>query len=124
MSEISAQLRQFSRKSGETLTAVSPEACFDYALRLFQARLREAGVEVIRRWPEEPCWVRAGLVRLEQVLVHLIGNALQAIAATAGPRLQLSIAVQPDRLVTSAPFHAPVLPDAHLCQTIDPFFTT
>ena len=124
MSEISAQLRQFSRKSGETLTAVSPEACFDYALRLFQARLREAGVEVIRRWPEEPCWVRADLVRLEQVLVNLIGNALQAMAATAGPRLELSIAVQAERVVMSVADNGPGIPDEHLGQIFEPFFTT
>jgi len=124
MSEISAQLRQFSRKSGETLTAVSPEACFDYALRLFQVRLREAGVEVIRRWPEEPCWVRADLVRLEQVLVNLIGNALQAMAATAGPRLELSIAVQAERVVMSVADNGPGIPDEHLGQIFEPFFTT
>ncbi len=59
MSEISAQLRQFSRKSGDTLSAVSVPSCFDYALRLFQARLNELGVTVERHWQAEDIWVRA-----------------------------------------------------------------
>jgi two-component system, NtrC family, C4-dicarboxylate transport sensor histidine kinase DctB len=124
MSEISAQLRQFSRKSGETLTAVSPSACFDYALRLFQARLREAGIEVIRRWPEEEAWVRADLVRLEQVLVNLIGNALQAMADTPAPRLELSVEVEEERVVLGVADNGPGIPETHLGRIFEPFFTT
>ncbi|WP_444985295.1 sensor histidine kinase [Halomonas mongoliensis] len=124
MSEISAQLRQFSRKSGETLTAVSPEACFDYALRLFQARLRETGVEVVRRWPEQAVWVRADLVRLEQVLVNLIGNALQAMTGTAAPRLELAIDTQGEQVVMSVADSGPGIPVEHLGHIFEPFFTT
>ena len=124
MSEISAQLRQFSRKSGETLAAVSPEACFDYALRLFQARLRDMGVEVTRDWAEPTPWVRADLVRLEQVLVNLIGNALQAMADTSEPRLELAVAAHRDQVVMSVADNGPGIPDAHLSQVFEPFFTT
>ncbi len=45
MAEISAQLRQFSRKSSSSLTAVSVQACFRYALRLYQNRLHDVEVE-------------------------------------------------------------------------------
>ncbi|WP_290906953.1 ATP-binding protein [Halomonas sp.] len=124
MSEISAQLRQFSRKSGETLTAVSPGACFDYALRLFQARLRESDVEVIRRWPEQEAWARADLVRLEQVLVNLIGNALQAMADAPAPRLELSVEVEGDRVVLGVADSGPGIAKEHLKRIFEPFYTT
>ena len=124
MSEISAQLRQFSRKSGETLAAVSPIACFDYALRLFQTRLRESGVEVIRHWPDAEPWVRADLVRLEQVLVNLIGNALQAMADAPEARLEVTIAVDGDAVVLGVADSGPGIPDAHLRRIFEPFYTT
>ncbi|MDT8893020.1 ATP-binding protein [Halomonas sp. I1] len=124
MSEISAQLRQFSRKSGDTLTAVSVPSCFDYALRLFQARLNELGVTVERRWQTEDIWVRADPVRLEQVLVNLIGNALQAMADTTMPHLALTIESTPDLVYISVADSGPGIAKSQLARVFEPFFTT
>lgn len=124
MAEISAQLRQFSRKSGDRPTSVSVPACFDYALRLFQSRLRDAGVAVVRDWPEEEVWVRGDLVRLEQVLVNLIGNALQAMAQTQAPRLQLSIETDDSEVRVGVTDNGPGIAEAHLGRIFEPFFTT
>jgi two-component system, NtrC family, C4-dicarboxylate transport sensor histidine kinase DctB len=124
MAEISAQLRQFSRKSGGTLTAVSVPACFDYALRLYQGRLRSGDVEVVRQWDDDEIWVYADLVRLEQVLVNLIGNALQAMADTADPQLILSIDRDEDQVRIGVADSGPGIPAAHLSRIFEPFFTT
>lgn len=124
MAEISAQLKQFSRKSGEQLTSVSVSDCFGYALRLYRARLDQDGVTVERRWPEAPVWVRADLVRLEQVLVNLIGNALQAMAQTPSPRLILGIDTQDDEVRIEVADNGPGIPAANLSRIFEPFFTT
>ncbi|TLF50675.1 sensor histidine kinase [Halomonas urmiana] len=124
MAEISAQLRQFSRKSGDRPTSVSVPACFDYALRLFQSRLRESGVAVERDWPEAEAWVRADLVRLEQVLVNLIGNALQAMSQTPAPRLRLIIEPAGETVRIRVTDNGPGIAAEHLGQIFEPFFTT
>ncbi|MDT8879418.1 ATP-binding protein [Halomonas saccharevitans] len=124
MAEISAQLRQFSRKSGDRPTGVSVPACFDYALRLFQSRLRESGVAVERDWPEAETWVRADLVRLEQVLVNLIGNALQAMSQTPAPELRLIIEPGEERVRIRVVDNGPGIAAEHLGQIFEPFFTT
>jgi two-component system C4-dicarboxylate transport sensor histidine kinase DctB len=124
MADISAQLRQFSRKSGDRPSAVSVPACFDYALRLFQARLHDAGVTVERHWPEEDIWVHADPVRLEQVLVNLIGNALQAMADTLDPCLRLSIARDAHQVTIGVADNGPGIAEAHLAKVFEPFFTT
>ncbi|MBF8224360.1 sensor histidine kinase [Halomonas sp. 328] len=124
MAEISAQLKQFSRKSGEQLTSVSVGDCFGYALRLYRARLDQDGVRVERRWPEAPVWVRADLVRLEQVLVNLIGNALQAMAQTPSPRLILGIDTLDDEVRIEVTDNGPGIPESQLSRIFEPFFTT
>ncbi len=124
MAEISAQLKQFSRKSGDNLTAVSVPACFDYALRLYQTRLSAAGVVVERHWPDQDVWVRADLVRLEQVMVNLIGNALQAMSDTTEPHLALSITPHDHEVHISVADNGPGIAEEHLKRIFEPFFTT
>ncbi|SDO48655.1 two-component system, NtrC family, C4-dicarboxylate transport sensor histidine kinase DctB [Halomonas shengliensis] len=124
MAEISAQLRQFSRKGDERRSAVSVTDCFEYALRLFQARLQEAGVRVERRFPAAPAWVDADPVRLEQVLVNLIGNALQAMAGTAAPSLTLSVRADHETIELAVEDSGPGIPPEQLTRIFEPFFTT
>lgn len=124
MAEISAQLKQFSRKSGDNLTPVSVQACFNYALRLYRAPLKSSAVEVDYRWPVGDVWVRADLVRLEQVLVNLIGNALQAMANCPTPRLILSIETIDQEVRIGVRDTGPGIAEAHLTRVFEPFFTT
>ncbi|WP_447956852.1 sensor histidine kinase [Vreelandella sp. EE7] len=129
MADISAQLRQFSRKSSERHESIAVQACIHYALRLFQSRLREGNVEVIERMPQDTLWVTGDLVRLEQVLVNLIGNALQAMKthtsrSDAAPTLTLSAQREEDRVHIHVEDNGPGIEEAHLAQIFEPFFTT
>lgn len=124
MADISAQLRQFSRKSSERQEAISVQACIDYALRLFQSRLREGNITIIQDWPAETLWVKGDLVRLEQVLVNLIGNALQAMKEVVEPQLTLAACINQQQVIISVADNGPGIPDAYLGQIFEPFFTT
>ncbi|MFN2410370.1 MAG: ATP-binding protein [Halomonas sp.] len=124
MADISAQLRQFSRKSSDRPETVSVQACADYALRLFQSRLRDDRIEVKQQWPEETLWVKADLVRLEQVLVNLIGNALQAMKETHSPQLTLSAQTNSQQVIIQVADNGPGIPSQYLEQVFEPFFTT
>ena len=124
MAEISAQLRQFSRKGDERRSAVSVTDCFEYALRLFQTRLQETGVRVERRFPASPVWVNADPVRLEQVLVNLIGNALQAMAGCDSQQLTLRVEADSARVRLMVEDSGPGIPPEQLTRIFEPFFTT
>lgn len=124
MADISAQLRQFSRKSSDHSETISVQACIDYALRLFHTRLRDDHVHVEQRWPDETLWVKGDLVRLEQVLVNLISNALQAMKQTTTPQLTLSAQVNNQEVVICVTDNGPGIPAHLLEQVFEPFFTT
>ncbi|MCZ0928053.1 MULTISPECIES: sensor histidine kinase [Halomonadaceae] len=124
MADISAQLRQFSRKSSDHPETVSVQACADYALRLFQSRLRDDRIDVEQQWPEDTLWVKADLVRLEQVLVNLIGNALQAMKETPSPQLMLSAQANHQQVIIRVVDNGPGIPSQYLEQVFEPFFTT
>ncbi|CAN0535529.1 unnamed protein product [Ectocarpus sp. 12 AP-2014] len=124
MADISAQLRQFSRKSSERQETISIQACIDYALRLFQSRLRESNITIIQDWPDETLWVKGDLVRLEQVLVNLISNALQAMKTSPAAQLTLSAHIFKNHVIISVADNGPGIPQEHLNHIFEPFFTT
>ncbi|WP_447554851.1 sensor histidine kinase [Vreelandella sp. EE22] len=124
MADISAQLRQFSRKSSERHESIAVQACIHYALRLFQSRLRDDHVNVIKRMPEDTLWVTGDMVRLEQVLVNLIGNALQAMKETPHPTLTLSAKREGEAVHIDVEDNGPGIGEDHLMHIFEPFFTT
>ncbi|MDR9469117.1 ATP-binding protein [Marinospirillum sp.] len=94
MAEISAQLKMFSRKSGEQLVPVSVQAACDYALRLYRNQLEQQQVEIEMDFPDQEVFVLADMVRLEQLLVNLLSNALHAIKASDRKKIRLGVTYQ------------------------------
>ena len=63
-------------------------------------------------------------LRLEQVLINLIGNALDAVAQTAAPRIAIDIEVAAATLAISVRDNGPGIPDDVMPRLFEPFFTT
>nr|WP_246024953.1 ATP-binding protein [Paraburkholderia dinghuensis] len=63
-------------------------------------------------------------LRLEQVLINLVGNALDAVADTASPRIAIDIEVLAATLAISVRDNGPGIPDDVMPRIFEPFFTT
>jgi two-component system C4-dicarboxylate transport sensor histidine kinase DctB len=63
-------------------------------------------------------------LRLEQVLINLVGNALDAVADTASPRIAIDIGVEAATLAISVRDNGPGIPDDVMPRLFEPFFTT
>ncbi len=124
MGLITGQLRSFARKSGGRLQPVALDAVVDSALALLEPRLRQAGAEILRALPAAAPRALCDANRLEQVLVNLIGNALDAMAGQPAPCIELSAAAIDGKARLSVRDHGPGLPAETLAHLFEPFYTT
>jgi two-component system C4-dicarboxylate transport sensor histidine kinase DctB len=87
---ITQEMRRFARRGSGRIEPVALDEVLDGTLLLVGDRLR--GANVALEWPPrgQPA-VIAGRVRLEQVLVNLLNNALDAVAARDDARIALLV---------------------------------
>ncbi|MBP2315716.1 sensor histidine kinase [Azospirillum soli] len=123
MGTLTSQLKSFARKSSGAPRPVAVRTCADNALFLLDQRLRRAGVRVELEFGD-------GVValcdpnRLEQVLVNLIANALDAMDGCRDPLLRLSGRREDGRVLIEVRDTGTGLPDEVLPRLFEPFFTT
>ncbi|MFC5343191.1 ATP-binding protein [Brevundimonas staleyi] len=122
---ITDELRAFSRKSTQGVSAVSPAAAIDGALLLIGGRLREGGVELVRTGDAE-LKVQAEPIRLEQVVVNLVQNAFEAMteAGTSDPTLTIDVAKKGRRIEIVVGDNGPGVDAAVAANLFTPFVTT
>lgn len=121
MAAISKHLRNFARRPGDKTGPVPLKPVIEDALELMAARLRET--DVIYSPPVEEVFARGGRVRLQQVVVNLLGNALDAMEYSGSSRIEVTLTGgdAPEIAVRDI---GPGLSDDALTQAFDPFFTT
>ncbi len=124
MARITGQLKQFARKSSGAAEPIALGAVVDGALSLLAGRLRGEDVDV--RWapPPDDLKVWGDDVRLQQVLINVIRNALDAMRKAAPRRLTISLAVDETTVRLDVADNGPGIPDEAMPFVFDPFFTT
>nr|MBF0681129.1 sensor histidine kinase [Pseudomonas sp.] len=124
MAALTSHLKTFARKSPTGLPQrLRLDEVLEQALQLLGPRIRNEGVEVIRRLPQD-AWVSGDAIRLEQVLINLLNNALDAMHGRTVR--QLRIEARRDKGIwrlSVADSGGGIAPE-HLVQVFEPFFTT
>ena len=91
MGRIIANLRAFARQENTGAGRVELVAVLDAVIELTGARLRQESVTLVYARPAHPIWVRGGEVRLGQVFVNLVTNAVDAMTDSGAKVLTLAI---------------------------------
>ncbi|MBF9029833.1 sensor histidine kinase [Rhodobacterales bacterium HKCCE3408] len=123
MASISKHLRNFARRPQDKTGPIPLLATIDDAVELMRPRMQAAHATLSYARPEAEIWVTGGRVRLQQVLVNLISNALDAMERQAEPRMELSVSQTVDGWRVSLRDHGPGL-SGDAAQVFDPFFST
>lgn len=87
---ITAELRNYARRGSGGVSAVALDTAIEGALMLTGHVLRQHGVS-IRRDGQAGLHVRADRIRLEQILVNLIQNAIEAMGQVDNAEIRLAV---------------------------------
>lgn len=125
MAAISGHLRNFARRPQEDVGPVNVLHAIDDAVVLMEARFKKTGAEVAYQPPARPIWVMGGQLRLQQVIINLLNNALDSMEGMPTPPLELAVEADDEqRVLIHVRDRGEGLEDEALAQLFDPFFTT
>jgi two-component system C4-dicarboxylate transport sensor histidine kinase DctB len=121
---ITDELRAFARKSGSPPAPVEVAKAIEGALLLLGARIRQQGVTVTHSAEPEGLRVMAERFRLEQVLVNLLQNALEALEGARGPHITIRASARYGKVRIVVSDNGPGLSAEAAGTVFTPFATT
>ncbi|MDE2368291.1 MAG: sensor histidine kinase [Burkholderiales bacterium] len=123
MGRVVNQLKSYARRDGLSLHPVALLGAVHNVLLMLDHRLQTEPVQLLIEIPEH-LEVRADRNRLEQVLLNLVGNALDAMIGTAQRRLVLTAVPRGERVLVRVDDSGPGMDEAQMARLFEPFFTT
>ena len=93
MSAITRQLKGYAGKGGDSFERVDLRDSVAAALSMMEPQFKSRRVELVRTMPRHPVLVMADKVRLEQVIVNLLRNAVDAVKGVAEARIDILVSV-------------------------------
>jgi len=89
MGAITRQLKSYARKGGEAFEPIDFKQSVSSALSMMEPQLKRRKVTITRTLPPDPVMVMADRIRLEQVIINLLRNALDATKQCRVPQIDL-----------------------------------
>ncbi len=124
MAALTGHLKTFARKSpGGLRERLDLAAVIDQALLLLDSRLRDEQINCVLHL-SRPAWVRGDAIRLEQVMINLLRNALDAMRDKTVKRLEIRIDARDRHWRVSVGDSGGGISAENLGNIFDPFFTT
>ena len=125
MAKISQQLKSFAKRSdADELCEVSLTPIIFSTLELIQPQLKTSQVVLNYTATEDEILVWVNPIQVEQVLINLITNAIQAMALHEVKQLEISIQTHTLSVDIHIDDSGPGLDDHALSELFEPFYTT
>ena len=121
---ITDELRAFSRKTRSETVAVGVDGAIDGAVLLVAGRLREKGVALDRKRAPEGLSVLAERNRLEQVVLNILQNAIEALDGTPDPAIALGVTVRGKHVTIRVSDNGPGVAASVQSKLFTPFTTS
>lgn len=93
MGAITRQLKSYARKGSDAFEPVDTRAAVSSALAMMEPQLKTRKITINRTIPSEPAMILGDRLRLEQVIINLLRNALDATKGVRDPAIDIVLAV-------------------------------
>lgn len=117
-------LKTFGRKGASDLEAVNIDTVIGNALDLAAPRAKALGVEPVFETTEPAAVVIAVAVKLEQVMLNLLLNALDAVEGRENPSITIRQVVEAGRVCVTVIDNGSGIAPEYRDRIAEPFFTT
>ena len=121
MGAITRQLKSYARKGGSQFEPVDARAAVESALSMMEPQLSVREVVITKTLPSTSALVWGDRVRLEQVIINLLRNALDATKQAEDPQVDVLLAVG-ETIRLTVRDNGPGIED--LDALFEPFYTT
>ena len=125
-SEVVGRIRAFFRKAAPEKTRVNINELIQDVIAMVPAELRRNRVKVQTELADDLPPVLADQVQLQQVVLNLVINAIEAMTSVSGPRQLLikSLRYDTGSVLVSVQDSGVGFDDQHASQLFNPFYTT
>jgi two-component system, NtrC family, C4-dicarboxylate transport sensor histidine kinase DctB len=121
MGAITRQLKSYARKGGEAFEPVDVKQAVSSALSMMEPQLKARVVRITRTLPRRPVMVMADRIRLEQVIINLLRNAIDATRGVAEPQIGILLS-EGETAILTVRDNGPGIADFD--TLFEPFYTT
>nr|WP_250476200.1 MULTISPECIES: ATP-binding protein [unclassified Caballeronia] len=126
MGNITNQLKLFVTKARPKNARADVARALRQVFSMLRPRMKNVVIDIAPELAEgsAPVFVRCEDLRLEQVFINLIGNALDAVASCDKPRIVIELNTRADTIELMVRDNGPGIPADALPRLFEPFFTT
>ncbi|WP_162130111.1 ATP-binding protein [Phyllobacterium sp. YR531] len=121
---ITDELRTFSRKGTGESGPVNVVDIIEGAMLLLGSRFRQRAGQILTEMPPADVKVYGNRIRLEQVLINLMQNALEATEGGPASRISVRCAIDDEEVRLTIADNGPGIPDSIMQMLFTPFNTS
>ncbi len=100
MGAITKQLKSYARQSGDVFSPVNMADAVASALSMMEPQLRQRKITITRTLPNEPVMIMGDRVRVEQVIINLLRNAIDATNTVPNATIDILLAAGETAVLT------------------------
>jgi len=124
LEKIVGQYKVFARKAKGVLGPVSLAEVVDASVNILENKLSKSSIKLDVQPIPSDLKVVGDVVPLEQVVINLLNNAIQAVAEVDDANIKIELAVLDDNLELTVSDNGKGISEENLDQLFEPFFTT